>query len=85
MHGRYPETMVRLLGERLPRFSEEEERMLKGSVDMFAINIYSGSYAAEAFGEGGDGFESDGRFVTHCEEGGGTCGDGGVVHENEVN
>ena len=69
--------MVDLLGERMPRFSEEEAGMVKGSADLFAINIYTGSYVEEVWGEGGDGFESDGRFATHCEEGGGTGGMGG--------
>jgi hypothetical protein len=36
------------LGDRLPRFSAEEQGMLKGSVDMFGLNTYAGRLVAEA-------------------------------------
>ncbi len=34
-NGSYPEVMVERLGKRLPQFTQEETRMLKGSCDFF--------------------------------------------------
>jgi beta-glucosidase/6-phospho-beta-glucosidase/beta-galactosidase len=41
--GDYPQSMRRALGSRLPRFSEAEKGMLKGSADLLGINHYSTS------------------------------------------
>jgi len=38
--GDYPSEMKSKLGGRLPRFTEEEKVMLKGSIDFFACNHY---------------------------------------------
>ncbi|XP_057454835.1 beta-glucosidase 12-like [Lotus japonicus] len=46
--GSYPVEMVSYLGERLPKFSEEQSAMLKNSFDFIGINYYSTAYAADA-------------------------------------
>jgi len=38
--GDYPEEMKQRAGKRLPSFTEEEKKKLKGSCDFFAINHY---------------------------------------------
>ncbi|XP_021728899.1 beta-glucosidase 24-like isoform X2 [Chenopodium quinoa] len=47
-HGDYPHTMRFLVGSRLPKFSREQSRMLKGSFDFIGLNYYTSSYAAYA-------------------------------------
>jgi beta-glucosidase len=42
--GRYPESMVRLVGDRLPQFTPEQKVRITGSYDYFAINHYSTKY-----------------------------------------
>ncbi|GLT57776.1 hypothetical protein SLA2020_307250 [Shorea laevis] len=46
--GCYPKTMESLVGKRLPKFSEEEATMLKGSIDFLGLNYYTANYAANA-------------------------------------
>ncbi|KAI4324288.1 hypothetical protein L6164_023839 [Bauhinia variegata] len=46
--GEYPETMKSLLKSRLPKFTEEESRLLKGSFDFLGLNYYSSHYASDA-------------------------------------
>ncbi|KAL1560519.1 beta-glucosidase [Salvia divinorum] len=45
LYGRYPETMRERVGNRLPRSSEGEAEMVKGSFDFIELNCYSGKYA----------------------------------------
>ncbi|XP_048443357.1 beta-glucosidase 24 [Pyrus x bretschneideri] len=45
--GRYPKHMVKLVGSRLPKFTEEQSNMLKGSYDFIGLNYYSSSYAKD--------------------------------------
>jgi beta-glucosidase/6-phospho-beta-glucosidase/beta-galactosidase len=45
--GDYPAEMKQRLGSRLPRFTRNERRMLKGSSDFFGLNHYSSLLAAE--------------------------------------
>ncbi|CAN1836738.1 Beta-glucosidase 17 [Linum perenne] len=47
-YGEYPKSMLRLVGKRLPRFTEEEKKMMKGSYDFLAVNYYTTQYAEEA-------------------------------------
>lgn len=42
--GDYPKIMREAVGDRLPEFSEEEKRLLKGSSDFFGVNHYSSYY-----------------------------------------
>uniref|UniRef100_A0A7C9EVN9 Beta-glucosidase n=3 Tax=Opuntia streptacantha TaxID=393608 RepID=A0A7C9EVN9_OPUST len=48
--GQYPRTMQSLVGERLPRFTKEQSRMLNGSFDFLGLNYYTAFYAAYAPG-----------------------------------
>mmetsp|Transcript_57421 Transcript_57421/g.184468 ORF Transcript_57421/g.184468 Transcript_57421/m.184468 type:complete len:765 (-) Transcript_57421:277-2571(-) len=51
--GDYPPVMRRLYGDRLPEFTEEEKKLLKGSVDFFGMNQYGGAFASYAPDEPG--------------------------------
>jgi len=44
--GDYPAVMREVLKDRLPRFSADEQKLLKASSDFFGLNHYSSSYAA---------------------------------------
>ncbi|OQR83842.1 glycoside hydrolase, partial [Thraustotheca clavata] len=46
--GDYPEVMKARLGHRLPKFTEEESALLKGSSDFFGLNHYGTAYAEPA-------------------------------------
>ncbi|XP_043705458.1 beta-glucosidase 42 [Telopea speciosissima] len=43
-YGDYPQAMRERLGDRLPKFSEEEKEMLKNSVDFVGLNHYTSRY-----------------------------------------
>ncbi|KAG5253042.1 beta-glucosidase [Salix suchowensis] len=43
--GDYPQNMHDYVGERLPKFSEEESKMLRGSYDFIGVNYYTTYYA----------------------------------------
>lgn len=45
--GDYPQVMKDRVGDRLPRFTEEEKALLKGSSDFFGLNHYTTMYAAD--------------------------------------
>jgi len=45
--GDYPQVMKDRLGDRLPKFTEEERLMLKGSTDFFGLNHYTTMYASQ--------------------------------------
>lgn len=42
--GKYPDSMINLVGDRLPKFTVEEKKRLIGSYDYFAFNHYSTKY-----------------------------------------
>jgi beta-glucosidase len=42
--GKYPDSMLTSLGERLPTFTEDEIEMLRGSWDYFGLNHYTSNY-----------------------------------------
>ncbi|KAA8549583.1 hypothetical protein F0562_001399 [Nyssa sinensis] len=46
--GDYPHTMRSLVGNRLPKFTKEQSKMLKGSFDFIGLNYYTTNYAAYA-------------------------------------
>ncbi|XP_027357327.1 beta-glucosidase 12-like [Abrus precatorius] len=46
--GYYPSSMRYLVGNRLPKFSENQMKLLRGSFDFFGLNYYSSAYAADA-------------------------------------
>ncbi|KAJ8640566.1 hypothetical protein MRB53_017260 [Persea americana] len=43
-YGRYPDLVRFLVGDRLPKFSKREEKMVKGSIDLVGINHYTSYY-----------------------------------------
>ncbi|KAF7119620.1 hypothetical protein RHSIM_Rhsim13G0229900 [Rhododendron simsii] len=48
VYGRYPQSMRKLVGSRLPEFSDTESEKLKGSYDFLGINYYTAHYVADA-------------------------------------
>ncbi|KAB1227612.1 Beta-glucosidase 12 [Morella rubra] len=46
--GDYPHSMRSLVGKRLPKFTKEESKMVKGSFDFIGLNYYTALYAAYA-------------------------------------
>ncbi|KAK9933188.1 hypothetical protein M0R45_020392 [Rubus argutus] len=47
-NGDYPKIMKSLVGDRLPRFTKEESKLLKGSFDFIGLNYYTSAYAIDA-------------------------------------
>ncbi|KAB1217324.1 Beta-glucosidase 24 [Morella rubra] len=45
VHGHYPRSMRYLVKDRLPTFTEEEKKLVKGSYDFIGINYYTTRYA----------------------------------------
>ena len=45
--GDYPTTMRSLVGQRLPKFTKEQSRMVNGSFDFIGLNYYTANYAAD--------------------------------------
>lgn len=41
VYGEYPQTMQNIVKDRLPKFTEEEVKMVKGSIDFVGINQYT--------------------------------------------
>ncbi|XP_020223607.1 beta-glucosidase 12-like [Cajanus cajan] len=46
--GDYPQTMRSLVGERLPKFSKQEAKLINGSFDFLGLNYYTTYYATDA-------------------------------------
>ncbi|PHT88649.1 Beta-glucosidase 44 [Capsicum annuum] len=44
VYSEYPKTMINVVGKRLPKFTEEEVKMVKGSMDYLGINQYTAYY-----------------------------------------
>lgn len=70
VYGEYPEVMRKRLGARLPKFTEEEKKLMKGSVDFLGLNHYSTLYASAekpevdgGIGPNGNGGMSDDQEV----------------------
>ncbi|XP_050284226.1 beta-glucosidase 17-like [Quercus robur] len=47
-YGDYPQSMKSLVGNRLPKFTEVESKLLKGSLDFLGLNYYTTNYAESA-------------------------------------
>lgn len=67
--GDYPLVMKQRLGDRLPEFSPEEQKMIKGTSDFFGLNHYTTMYAAH----------HDGRAKKQC-----VYGNGGISEDQDV-
>lgn len=46
--GDYPETMCEKLGDNLPKFSEEDKKLIKNSVDFVGLNHYTSRFIAHS-------------------------------------
>ncbi|CAK9140351.1 unnamed protein product [Ilex paraguariensis] len=46
VYGDYPQSMHKLVGKRLPKFTIEQAVSLKGSFDFLGLNYYTANYAA---------------------------------------
>ncbi|WVY96726.1 hypothetical protein V8G54_028877 [Vigna mungo] len=46
--GEYPKSMQSLVGSRLPKFSDNEIKLLRGSFDFIGLNYYTSYYATDA-------------------------------------
>ncbi|CDP07698.1 unnamed protein product [Coffea canephora] len=46
--GDYPQSMRRLVGKRLPRFTREQSQLVIGSLDFLGVNYYTSNFAANA-------------------------------------
>nr|BAP90524.1 beta-primeverosidase [Ophiorrhiza pumila] len=46
-YGDYPENMRRFVGDRLPKFTAEESKLVKGSLDFLGMNYYTANYAGD--------------------------------------
>lgn len=44
-YGNYPKSMQSLVGDRLPKFTESQSEMVKGSIDFLGLNYYTTFYA----------------------------------------
>ena len=42
--GDYPKIMKELVGDRLPKFTKQQKKLLKGSIDILMLNHYSANY-----------------------------------------
>lgn len=42
--GNYPQLMIDLVGNRLPKFTPEQQILIQGSIDIFYLNNYSAEY-----------------------------------------
>ncbi|KAK3012895.1 hypothetical protein RJ639_009712 [Escallonia herrerae] len=47
VYGEYPKTMQNIVGKRLPKFTKEEVKMVKGSFDYVGINQYTAYFMYE--------------------------------------
>ncbi|XP_042489607.1 beta-glucosidase 13-like [Macadamia integrifolia] len=45
-YGDYPQSMISLVGNRLPKFSIEQSKMVNGSLDFVGLNYFTADYAA---------------------------------------
>ena len=45
--GYYPERVKKIIGDRLPVFTEEELSIVKGSSDFFGLNTYTSQLVSE--------------------------------------
>lgn len=44
MYGEYPRTIQDIVGKRLPKFTKEQVKIVKGSTDFVGINQYTAYY-----------------------------------------
>jgi hypothetical protein len=44
VYWKYPDSMVEIVGKRLPKFTKEQYQMIKGSIDYLGVNQYTAYY-----------------------------------------
>lgn len=49
--GKYPDSMLKQLGDRLPKFTDEEIALVQGSNDFYGMNHYCANYIRHREGE----------------------------------
>ncbi|CAM8977077.1 unnamed protein product [Rhodiola kirilowii] len=47
VYGEYPKTVQNIVGDRLPKFSTDEVKMVKGSMDFLGVNQYTAYYMSD--------------------------------------
>ena len=47
-NGDYPHSMQSLVGDRLPKFTREQSKLVNGSFDFLGLNYYTANYAADS-------------------------------------
>lgn len=57
--GDYPEDMKKRVGDRLPKFTDEEKNLIKNSVDFLGLNHYSSSLCTDAHHEHTENYWED--------------------------
>lgn len=50
--GKYPAVMEKFVGDRLPKFTPEQSKLLKGSFDFWGLNHYTSMYVSNAVNSG---------------------------------
>lgn len=63
--GDYPEVMKANVKERLPKFTEEQKKLLNGSADFFALNHYTTRYVSHGTQWLSFGWYRDKNTITH--------------------
>eukprot|EP00347_Sterkiella_histriomuscorum_P021037 403335503 len=44
VYGKYPDVMIEAVGDRLPKFTDEQVELIKGSYDFIGLNHYTSNY-----------------------------------------
>jgi beta-glucosidase/6-phospho-beta-glucosidase/beta-galactosidase len=44
VYWKYPDSMVEIVGKRMPKFTKEQYQMIKGSIDYLGVNQYTAYY-----------------------------------------
>ncbi|KAL6010914.1 Beta-glucosidase 44 [Asimina triloba] len=65
IYGEYPKSMQQIVKERLPKFTEEEVKIVKGSIDYVGINQYTTYYMYDNHQQTGEvpGYQNDWHAV----------------------
>jgi len=66
--GKYPESMRSLVGNRLPKFSDQESKLLAGSIDFLGLNYYTSYYVANAPKSNKSSYTTDANALELSEE-----------------
>jgi len=76
-NGDYPESMRTLVKDRLPKFTKEQSKMIKGSFDFLGLNYYTGNYAADVPNPTDErpSYTTDSRATTLTERNGVSIGE----------